>query len=324
MEHSECPLVSVIIPAFNAEQYLVSALSSVDLQTYPNLEAVVVNDGSSDATKYIAETYAPAHMTVSVFSQMNAGVSAARNAGIEKARGEYVMFLDADDELPPDAVLHLMDCILRRGADIAVGKLKETTDIEGERRPDAPYSVMLWEGTEALEASLRDDPAGYSACGKVFSKEAIGKKRFPVGKTFHEDSFFCFTCFLNQPAVAVIDEIVYYYRINPESASNRAFSDEHLTILEIADRKMQLVREMYPQLEKLASNMMLKSRLCFLVNLSRCRTNKYANYQRECILEVRSRRKDFIPVNLANRIQFFIIVSGLYPLFKFVRSRLDI
>ncbi len=97
-------LVSIIIPAYNAEKYVKAAIDSVLHQTYPNIEVVVVDDGSTDSTKAIIEELACGDNRVRVFSQKNVGQSAARNAGIGQARGEYVAFLDADDLFLPEKI----------------------------------------------------------------------------------------------------------------------------------------------------------------------------------------------------------------------------
>src|SRR5581483_1255956 len=96
------PLVSIIVPAYNAEPYLAETLDSALTQTYPNIEIIVVNDGSKDGTAEIGRRYAARHPgKIFYFEQANAGVSAARKNAIERSRGEYITFVDADDLLLP-------------------------------------------------------------------------------------------------------------------------------------------------------------------------------------------------------------------------------
>ena len=106
------PLVSVVIPAFNAERFLAATLSSVQKQTYDNLEILVVDDGSIDATARIAEQYARADPRIRIMAQSNGGVASARNLGLRGARGEYVAFLDADDIWHPTKIERQLEVLL--------------------------------------------------------------------------------------------------------------------------------------------------------------------------------------------------------------------
>ena len=102
------PLISVIIPAYNAGRFIVETLDSVVAQTYRNLEIIVVDDGSSDSTQEIITAYAERDTRISLFSQGNAGVAAARNLGIQKAQGEFIAPLDADDTWLPEYIESLL------------------------------------------------------------------------------------------------------------------------------------------------------------------------------------------------------------------------
>lgn len=109
------PFVSVIIPAYNAERWLDDSLGSVLAQSFDDWEAVVVNDGSTDNTVEVASNYANQDKRIRVISQENGGISAARNTGIDNARGRYVFFLDADDRLPGEALAGLAEGASRNG-----------------------------------------------------------------------------------------------------------------------------------------------------------------------------------------------------------------
>lgn len=107
-------LVSVIIPAYNAERYLKEAVSSVLNQTYQNIEVILVNDGSVDKTEEIAQTFKKLDDRVRYISVKNGGVAAARNLGINQSKGEYVAFLDADDALMPENIAEKINLYLQK------------------------------------------------------------------------------------------------------------------------------------------------------------------------------------------------------------------
>ena len=123
----EAPLISVIVPAYNAKKYLPACVASVQRQEHQNWELLLIDDGSTDGSGALCDELAAADGRVKPHHQQNAGVSAARNAGIERVRGEYVMFLDADDELMPGCMTSLLDALRQTGADIAAGKSSQAT-----------------------------------------------------------------------------------------------------------------------------------------------------------------------------------------------------
>jgi len=109
----ERPIVSVVIPAYNAAAYVRQAIDSVLTQTYPDVEAVVVDDGSTDETGAIVDAIALGEPRVNVIHRSNEGRSTARNTGVEHARGEYLCFLDADDWILPDNIQRQIDVLSR-------------------------------------------------------------------------------------------------------------------------------------------------------------------------------------------------------------------
>ena len=109
----DMPLISVIIPVYKAEAYLEECLDSVLAQEYPSLELILVDDGSPDGSPAICDRYAGRHPNIQVIHQENQGPGPARNAGIAAARGEYLMFADADDKLDgPRAIRSLAEAAL--------------------------------------------------------------------------------------------------------------------------------------------------------------------------------------------------------------------
>lgn len=117
-------LISVIVPAYNAEQYLRECLDSIVAQTFTNWELIFVDDGSTDSTEAIIKEYAHTDCRIKYLFQSNQGVSAARNAGLNAAQGEFVVFVDADDALFPTALQQLFDVSRTTGADYVIGGIR--------------------------------------------------------------------------------------------------------------------------------------------------------------------------------------------------------
>src|SRR6185312_8778986 len=121
---SSTPLISLIIPIYDVEDYLAECLDSVAAQSlFARLEVILVDDGSTDTSGQIARDFASRHANVRLVSQRNAGLGAARNTGMQQATGEFLAFLDSDDKLPRDALLHLLSRI-DDTVDVAVGRIR--------------------------------------------------------------------------------------------------------------------------------------------------------------------------------------------------------
>jgi glycosyltransferase involved in cell wall biosynthesis len=118
--NSKLPLVSVIIPAYNAEVFIERTLDSVLAQTYKNIEALVIDDGSTDKTHEIVELVAQLDPRVILLKQQNAGVAAVRNLGIEKSHGEYIAPIDADDIWYPQKLGKQVKCMLKGGSSVGL------------------------------------------------------------------------------------------------------------------------------------------------------------------------------------------------------------
>lgn len=213
--------VSILIPAYNVEQYIRMCLNSVINQTYGNLEIIVVNDGSTDSTPEIIDEFCNIDNRIISYSQKNSGLSATRNFLLTKFTGDYVFFLDSDDWLPLDSIEYLVNIIEVSEADMATGDIQRRENacsIDKEKRKQAIYS-----GKRFAEKMLQ--PAGYFcyACGRLFTAEGIVGASFPTKYVF-EDIFTMPKLVAQCDKVVRTSRCIYYYRKNPSSISRRKFS----------------------------------------------------------------------------------------------------
>ena len=133
------PIVSIVLPVFNGELFLVAAIDSVRTQSYSNWELLIVDDGSADGTPGICDAYATKDSRIKVFHQSNGGVNTARAKGIDMASGEYLTFLDADDSFTPDALEVMMEAFTKDTDVVYCGSADET-------HPREAYLIALWKG----------------------------------------------------------------------------------------------------------------------------------------------------------------------------------
>lgn len=203
--------LTVIVPAYNAEKYLADCLDSVlEQRTRHSVRVVVVDDGSTDRTPRLLETYSR-RPDVTVITQRNGGLSAARNAALARLRGRYVMFLDADDRLRPGAVDALMDKALALDADIVEGGFERFDD--GGR---------VWKGEVGVTGDgVRASTLSGYPWGKVYKSQLFADVQFPVGYWF-EDTLGPYVVYPRALRRAVVSAVVYAYRDNPAGISHRS------------------------------------------------------------------------------------------------------
>ncbi len=238
------PLISVIVPVYNGQEFLSKCIKSIEDQTYPNLEIIVINDGSADQTAVVCEKMACEYDNIGLIHLENEGVSVARNAGIDAAKGEYITFVDADDRLLPKTLEILYETLLETDSDIAGCSFASWNNEQQwaqaiEKDTIANETVRIYSGDSfVLEEILK----GNSRCwSKLYKRALIGNIRFRQGLTIGEDMLFLVDLV---PRIKKIVEIPYkgygYYQ-NPTGAMNRAFRPEYMdqiTCWEIARRKL--------------------------------------------------------------------------------------
>lgn len=208
------PDISVIIPVYNAEQYLPACLDSVLKQSYTNFEIVCINDTSTDASFEILLSYADKDPRLSIINlPTNHGASYARNSGIDNAQGRYVFFLDADDTLPLDALGALLSNAKNSGSELTMGKLfwlrKENdalTDHIGIQNPKQSITTTIRDSTY-----LQSVPGSH--CCNLYDKQFLDSKniRYDNDLTYGEDQLFQTTAIVKARKVTLIDQIVYHY-----------------------------------------------------------------------------------------------------------------
>lgn len=213
------PTLSVVVPVYDVERYLPTCLESVLGQSFRDLEVVVVVDGATDSSLQIAHTYARADRRVRVHHQENAGLGAARNAGVRLARGRYLAFVDSDDTLPTQAYEVLISTIERTGSDMVVGTLSRT---DGDRHHVPPLMQLnhRWrrERIRLAEAPLM--LADVFPVNKLFRRDfwdAAGLS-FPHG-TRYEDQPTLTAAFLRASTIDVVPEVVYHWWNRRDHAS---------------------------------------------------------------------------------------------------------
>ena len=310
------PLVSIIVPVYGTEQFLSKCIDSILAQTYRNTEIILVDDKSPDNCPEICDTYAQKYERIVVIHQENKGVSGARNTGILRSSGEYIIFVDSDDELYPNAVQTMLDDIISYGADIV--SAAETLTVKNgnavNNGDDGNY--YFYSGDEPLLLSLNGQRNCNSVHCKFFRKEFIDNLFFTEGKNIQEDGFFLFQSFLRKPVFVQHNVLVYHYNHRDDSCSRDSFSDKYLSMLYFCKQKKHMISEMFPQYMDNAYNMEVRTNLQLLDLMCRTTKKKYDDLQKQCIKTVKALYKYHCPINKHYKQLALIVKCGFYPLYK--------
>ena len=227
----ETPLVSVIVPAYNAQSTLRRCVQSICSQSYANLELLLLNDGSKDATLALCRELAAADPRIRVVDKPNSGAADTRNQGMELAQGKYIQFADSDDYLLPGFTARLVDAAEQSGAALVVAPYRMVVPRKDGGLDTREYSLLpagVYEKKEYLRQVIRQPASFYfgSPCNKLYRREIIraGKLCFPQS-TFAEDQQFN-TAYLDcaQGRFAAIDQAGYCYLQNPQSVCHTSVS----------------------------------------------------------------------------------------------------
>lgn len=217
------PKISVIIPVYQVEKYLERCVESVKKQTIQDYECILVDDGSTDRSGEMCDSYGR-EPNFSVIHKKNGGLSSARNAALVIARGKYICFLDSDDCLHPRALELMLDTIEKTGANMVSTCLREfTTDMPTIPPVDQVETELI--GQDVFIDHLLPDNFGrvcVTACGKLYRREIFQTLRFPEG-IIYEDLHVYLDVLLSCRKIALLNPPLYFYYRNPASITRSEY-----------------------------------------------------------------------------------------------------
>lgn len=229
------PVVSVIVPVYNVEAYLRRCVDSVLAQTLTDIEIILVDDGSPDNCPAICDEFTGKDNRVKAIHQKNAGLSGARNTGLDTAKGEYVAFVDSDDYIAPEMFDNMLNALLKEDADISIcgfQRVDENNRSRGEGN-SVPFCVLT--GMDALEELYTPNYQYFTiACNKLFKRSLFDTICFPADKLF-EDGYAAFRYYYASKRVVCLPECFYYYFTRGNSITTAAPSVKNLDGID-ADR----------------------------------------------------------------------------------------
>ena len=313
-------LVSVIIPAYNAEKYLGFCLDTVIAQTHKKLEIIVINDGSKDNTGKICDEYAEKDSRVRVIHQENHGVAFTRNVGLDEATGEYIAFIDSDDYVKSNYIEVLLKTCTENCSNITICK---STDTYKRELFDLPvsYNTRTYESMFLLQNISYLDVCYEVVISMIFHKSVFDNLRFPVG-LIYEDSYIYYDLIKNAGKITFIDTVLYYYYLSSNSIMRSDFSVKKYDILTSYEKKLEVLkRNNCKQSYQIVSRDYLYT-VSGMIGQTKYCDKITAEFKKDKIKELRKKYRELKRIN-KNNPYFkgrFKLVSDLLYLFPIIKK----
>lgn len=235
------PLVTIIVPFYQAEKYLENCIKSIVNQTYRNIELILIDDGSTDFSFSIAEKYASTDARVSLLHQDNQGQGSARNAGLHHATGSYIMFIDADDSIQEDTILHNMDMMIKRPKidflQFPVYYKYGTADCYIKENNPCLYDDPLTFKNLILQNGI----ISWIVCDKIFRADILKDLKFREDIKY-EDNYFMMQLIPKIKSLYISNQGIYYYYYRDNSTTtSKLNSAKELNTLEVLHQILKMI-----------------------------------------------------------------------------------
>lgn len=315
-------LISVIVPAYNIENYIARCLDSIIAQTYKDLQIIVVDDGSTDGTPAICDEYVIKDSRIKVIHQKNSGLSGARNTGLKEATGKYIGYVDGDDYIEPDMYECMHEAMVKNDVNLVIcgysqiGSGAEDYNFSGQN-----IRLSKEEALDVFICDNRDFHIFNSVWSKLFLAELVQGIEFPVGHN-SEDILYSTKALVNCNGCVFVDKPLYNYELSREGSimnasqklADRRFDDE----LPFTFEQIEYLRKAGYETEAQKDEYYVYRRLGFYYIDFRKRGMKEAarrladlvQKEKKRVLEIFSR--SFVKGGDRKRMRLFLFSPGLY------------
>lgn len=244
----EYDFISIVVPVYNVGEYLTRCLDSLLDQTILDYEIILIDDGSTDESGRICDEYAGKHGIISAFHKENGGLSSARNFGVDKAKGEWVTFVDPDDFVAKTYLEDLLHLVKRFDADMAVTSVERCPEEDAFRIRKARFPDHCQNAKSAFREVYIDGMVNWSGCGKLVKKAILQEYPFPDG--YYEDSASAYLHIFASQKIAIGDyPNNYKYILRPGSITATTLTEKHLHIMKVCEDISRFVQEHCPELQ---------------------------------------------------------------------------
>lgn len=244
-------VISVIVPVFKVEKYLDKCIESIVSQTYNNLEIILVEDGSPDRSGDICDEWAKKDARIIVIHQKNAGGGYARNVALERAKGNFIAFVDSDDYIAPEMFEYLLS-LLNKDRDVDIAECDYISFSENEIQfngIEGTDKVNVYTAMEAMKENILDHHFRQLIWNKLYRREVIQDILFPVGKKI-DDEFWTYQVIGNANKLVLSDKKLYAYRQQVDSVMHSMSAIKRIQGIEAKCQRHEYIKSRFPELEE--------------------------------------------------------------------------
>lgn len=264
-------MVSIVVPVYNVEKYLDKCVKSLISQTYKDIEILLIDDGSKDSSGKTCDEYESQYENITAYHKENGGLSDARNYGMDRANGEYIIFIDSDDYIEPDMIEVLIssigDCDMATCGVYNDYETTSTTQYQGEEKSFETDNIS------AFQMILEGKVIPATICNKLIKTDIARKQRFPVGRLY-EDAFYTNELIQNVTKVRVNTKALYHYVHRAGSITTTPFKSKDMDIIYAYEKTQELI-DKYPAIKPYArfrllwAHFVVLDRILFLDNFTK-------------------------------------------------------
>lgn len=279
-------LISIIIPVYNAEQYIKKTITCVLGQKYSNWELLLIDDGSTDTSGKICEEFAEQDKRIRVFHISNGGAAVARNVGINNALGKYICFIDSDDLVSDDYVNFLYMNIMKYQVDMMICGYLKAYSSDKKFLNNRMTDVLVWTTEKALEELLYRKSFTSGPWCKLVKTDVVRKNMFPEGKLY-EDQGCIYKWISASGKIGYSNAIHYLYLMHKNSCQHSNFDIRKMDHVKFSLEIVKFINEKYPQLQNAAGNRLFTSAVIILRAIPRWKYKSEYKYLKQIIKEYR-------------------------------------
>lgn len=243
-------LISIAVPVYNVGKYLEKCLDSLCRQTYSEIEILLFDDGSADNSLALCRKAEKKDRRIRVWELQHSGVASVRNFAVAQAKGDYLVFVDADDFVEPNYVEVLYAAVRETGSPIAVCGYKRISVDDTPLFFKSGLQTEILSRAEAVKELVQDKRILSTVCMKIFSREIYEYLKFPNGRNY-EDLAVMYQVLEHVDQIAYTENTRYYYVTRKDSICNSGYHSGSIDLYIASENLLQFVRERYPALEKI-------------------------------------------------------------------------
>lgn len=333
--------LSIIVPVYKVEKQLEQCIRSILNQSFTNFELILVDDGSPDKCGEICDEYEKKDKRIKVIHKKNGGLSDARNAGLDIAKGKYIGFVDSDDIIHPEMYERMYNFINKYNVDIVQCKFKKFKSIEDINKLSNinNTNIEYYTSKEAIMDMIDNNKINVNTWNKLYKRELFENERFPKGK-IHEDEFLTYKLMYESNKIAYINEELYYYYQNDNGIMNGSNLIKRLDRIEAIEERSNFFlkngdKDLYNKSNTALFFALNKLYFIFKRNIQLRKEEQYINLLKDKITKTASilsdnvylSKKNIQIVNLINKNKIFIniyyIQNWLLSIFYRFRDKIN-